>query len=89
MSGVFSLGGDEVALRTSAGTEEHVLRIRVADEGLKSLVKKLKRTDPSQRIIQLVEQDQAEFCVSVALENVKVVFTIFDSLVTKKLTRMP
>ena len=54
---------------------------------LKDLVKKI---DPNQRIIQLVERrDQgAEF--GMALENGKVVFNIYDSDVTKYgLTRMP
>jgi hypothetical protein len=84
----FALEGDGVALQTRAGTEEPVLRIHVADEGLKALVKKIERTDPSHRIIQLVERDQAEF--GMALEDGKVVFDIFDSLVTKYgLTRMP
>ena len=84
----FDLEGDGVALQTSTGTEEHVLRIHVADEELKTLVKKIERTDPSHRIIQLVEQDQAEF--GMALEGGKVVFNIFDPLVTKYgLTRMP
>ena len=84
----FALEGDGVALQISAGTEEDVLRIHVADEGLKALVKEIKRTDPSHRIIQLVEQDQAEF--GMALEGGKVVFDIFDPLVAKHgLTRMP
>ena len=84
----FALKGDGVALQTTAGTEEHVLRIHVADEELKALVKKIERTDPSHRIIQLVEQGQAEF--GMALEDGKVVFNIFDSFVTKYgLTRMP
>ena len=84
----FALKGDGVALQISAGTDEHVLRIHVADEGLKALVMKIKRTSPSHRIIQLVEPDQAEF--GMALEEGKVVFDIFDSLVTKYgLTRMP
>ena len=84
----FALEGDGVALEISVGTEEHVLRIHVADEGLKSLVKKIERNDPSRRIIKLVERDQAEF--GMALEDGKVIFDIFDSLVTKYgLTRMP
>ena len=84
----FTLEGDGVALQISARTEEHVLRIHVADEGLKALVKEIKRTDPSHRIIQLVEQDRAEF--GMALKDGKVIFDIFDSLVTKYgLTRMP
>ena len=79
------LEGDGVALQTSAGTEEHALRIHVADEGLRSLIKNI---GPSHRIIQLVERDQAEF--SMALEDGKVVFDILDSLVTKYgLIRMP
>jgi hypothetical protein len=85
----FALEGDGVALQTSAGTEEHVLRIHVADEGLKAIVKQIKRTDLNHRIIQLVERDQAaEF--GMALEDGKVVFDIFDPLVTQYgLTRMP
>ena len=84
----FILEGDGVALQTSAGTEEHLLRIHVADKGLKALVKKIERTDPRHRIIQLVERDQAEF--GMALEGGKVVFNIFDSSVTRYgLTRMP
>ena len=84
----FALEGDGVALQTSAGTEEYVLRIHVPDEVLKALVKEMERTDPSHGIIQLVEQDQAEF--GMALEDGKVVFNIFDPLVTKYgLTRMP
>ena len=83
----FALEGDGVALQTGAGTED-VLRIHVADEGLKALVKKIERANPSHRIIQLVERDQAEF--GMALEDGKVVFDIFDPLVTKYgLTRMP
>ena len=73
---VFSLGRDGVTPQTSAWTEEHVLRIYVADEGLKALVKKIERTDPSHRILQLVEQNQAEF--GMALEDGKDVFDIFD-----------
>ena len=84
----FDLEGDGVAFQISAGTEEHVLRIHVADEGLKALVKKVERTDPSHRIFQLVERDRAEF--GMALEDGKVVFDIFDPLVTKYgLSRMP
>ena len=84
----FALEGDGVALQTSTGTEEHVLRIHITDEELKTLVKKIERTDPSQRIIQPVERDQAEF--GMALEDGKVIFDIFDPLVTKYgLTRMP
>ena len=84
----FVLEGNGVARQTSAGTEEHVLRIYVADEGLKALVEKIEKTDLSHRIIQPVERDQAEF--GMALEDGKVVFDIFDPLVTKYgLTRMP
>ena len=84
----FALEGDGVALQISVGTEEHVLRIHVADEGLKTLVKKIERIHPSHRMIKLVERDQAEF--GMALEDGKVVFDIFDSHVTKYgLTRMP
>ena len=82
----FALERDGVALKSRAGTEERV-RIYVPDESLKILVKKI---DPNQRIIQLVERrDQgAEF--GMALENGKVVFNIYDSNVTKhRLTRMP
>ena len=84
----FALKGDGVAFQTSTGTEEHVLRIYVAEERLKALVKKVKRTDPNHRIIQLVKRDQAEF--GMALKNGRVVFDILDPLVTKYgLTRMP
>ena len=84
----FVLKGNGVALQIGAGTEEHVLRIYVADERLKALVNKIERADPSQKTIQLVEQDQAEFGMS--LEGGNVVFDIFDPLVTKYgLTRMP
>ena len=84
----FALEEDGVALQTSAGTEEHVLRIHVADEDLKAIIKKIRKTDLNHRIIQLVERDQAEF--GMALEDGKVVFDIFDPLVTKYgLTRMP
>jgi hypothetical protein len=80
----FVLEGDGVARQTSAGTQEPVLRIHVADE-LKALVEDIERT---LRIIQLVERKQAEFCM--ALEDGKVVFDILDTLVTKYgLTRMP
>ena len=83
----FVLEGDGVARQTSAGTQVPVLRIHVADE-LKALVEDIKRTDQSRRIIQLVERKQAEF--GMALEDGKVVFDIFDPLVTKYgLTRMP
>ena len=84
----FALEGDGVALQISVKTEKHVLRIHVADEALKALVKKIKRTDPSHRIIKLVDRDQAEF--GMALEDGKVVFDNFDSLVTEYgFTRMP
>jgi hypothetical protein len=85
----FVLKGDGVARQISAGTgEEHILRIYVADEKLKALVKQIERTDPLHRIIQPVEKDQAEF--GMAVEDGKVVFDIFDPLVTKYgLTRMP
>jgi hypothetical protein len=49
----FALERDGVAFKSRTGTEEQV-RDHVADEGLKDLVKKI---DPSQRIIQLVERD--------------------------------
>ena len=79
-----ALEGDGVALKSRPGTEER-LRIYVADENLKNLVKKI---DPYQIIIQLVEQDRADF--GMALENGKVVFDIYDPDVTKfGLTRMP
>ena len=79
-----ALERDGVALKSRLGTEERV-RIHVADEGLKNLVKKL---DPNQRTIQLVEQNRADF--GMALENGKVVIDIYDSNVTKYgLTRMP
>ena len=84
----FNLEGDGIALQTRAGTEEHVLGIHVTEDWLKDLVKKVERTDPSHRIIQLVEKDQAEF--GMALEHGKVVFDIFDTVVTKYgFTRMP
>jgi hypothetical protein len=78
----FALERDGVA---RARTEGQV-RIHVADESLKNLVKKI---DPNQRIIRLVERDHgAEF--GIALENGKVVFNIYDSDVTRYgLTRMP
>ena len=81
----FALERDGVALKSRAGTEERV-RIHVADESLKDLVKKI---DPNQRIVQLVERDHgADF--GITLENGKVVFDIYDSDVTKYgLTRMP
>ena len=79
-----ALERDGVALKSRLGTEERV-RIHVADEGLKNLVKKL---DPNQRTIQLVERNRADF--GMALENGKVVIDIYDSDVTKYgLTRMP
>jgi hypothetical protein len=82
----FVLKGDGVARQTSAGTQVPVLRIHVADK-LKALVEDIKRADKSHRI-QLVERKQAEF--GMALEDGKVVFDIFDSLVTNYgLTRMP
>ena len=85
----FYLKGDGVAIQTSTGTKEHMLRIHVADEGLKALVKKIERTDPSHRIIQLVERDQAEFGMALDKDR-KVVFDIFDPLVREYgLTRMP
>ena len=80
----FALDGDCVALKSRAGREEQVL-VHVADLSLKNLVKKI---DSNQKIIQLVERDQAEF--GMALENGKVVFNIYDSEVRKYgLTRMP
>ena len=84
----FALEGDGVARQISVGIEEQVLRIYVADEKLKALVKQIERADQNHRIIQLVERDQAEF--GMALEDGNVVFDIFDPLVTKYgLTRMP
>jgi hypothetical protein len=81
----FALERDGVALKSRAGTEERV-RIHVADGSLKNFVKKI---DPNQRIIQLVERDHgAEF--GIALEKGRVVFNIYDSDVTRYgLTRMP
>ena len=81
----FALEQDGIALKSRAGAEERV-RIHVADENLKDLVKKV---DPNHRIIRLVEQDDgAEF--GIALENDKVVFNTYDPDVTKYgLTRMP
>ena len=81
----FAIEQDGLALKSRAGTEERV-RIHVTDESLEYLVK---RIDPNQRIVQLVERDHgAEF--GIALENEKVVFNIYDSDVTKHgLTRMP
>ena len=80
----FALNRDGVALKKK-GTEGE-LRVYVADESLKDLVKKI---DPNQRIIQLVEWDHgAEF--GMALEDGKVVFDIYDPDVTiYGLTRMP
>jgi hypothetical protein len=80
-----ALDQDGVVLKSRAGTEE-LVRIHVADESLKDLVRKI---DPNQGIIQLVERDDgAEF--GMALENGKVVFNIYDSDVTKYgFTRMP
>jgi hypothetical protein len=87
-TGRFALEGDGAARQTSAGTEEHVLRIYVADEKLKALVKQIERTDPLHSIIQPVEKYQAEF--GIAVEGGQVVFDIFDPLVIKYgLTRMP
>jgi hypothetical protein len=87
-TGRFAFEGDGVARQISAGTEEHVLCIYVADEKLKALVKQIKKTDPLHSIIQPVEQDKAEF--GMAIEGGKVVFDIFDPLVIKYgLTRMP
>jgi hypothetical protein len=84
----FVLEGDGVARQISAGFGERVLPIYVADEKLKALVKQIERTDPLHSIIQPVEKDQAEF--GMAVEDGKVVFDIFDPLVTKYgLTRMP
>ena len=80
-----ALERDGIALKSRAGTEERV-RIHVADGNLKNLVKKI---DPNQRTIQLVERDhEAEF--GIAFEKGKVVFNIYDSDVTRYgLTRMP
>ena len=81
----FALRRYGVAFMTYPGTDECV-RIYVADERLKDLVKKI---DPNQRIIRLVDQDRrAEF--GIALKNGKVVFNIYDPDVTRhRLTRMP
>ena len=81
----FALSRDGVALKSHAGKEEQV-RVYVADESLKDLVKEI---DPNQRTVQLVERDnEAEF--GMALENGNVVFNIYDSDVTRYgLTRMP
>ena len=74
--------GHGVAVKFPAETEERV-RIYVADENLKDI---LKRIGPDQ--IQLVERNRAEF--GMALENGKVVFNIYDPDVTKHgLSRMP
>ena len=84
----FTLERDGVAFKSCAGTEEQI-RIYVADEGLKNLVKNI--VDPHQRTIRLVKRDRdcrADF--GMALENGKVVFNIYDPDVTKYgLTRMP
>ena len=82
----FDPGRDAVALKSRVGTEERV-RIHVADNSLKDIVKKI---DPNQ--IQLVQverwEDGAEF--GIALEKGKVVFNNYDSDVMKHgLTRMP
>ena len=81
----FPLDRDGVAFKSCPGTKEQ-LRIHVADQSLKDLVRKI---DPNQRIIKLVERDRgAEF--GIALENGKAVFNIYDSDVTKYgLTRIP
>jgi hypothetical protein len=79
-----ALDQDGVALKSRAGREE-LVGIHVADKSLKDLVKKI---DPNQRIVQLVERDRAEFGMS--LENGKVIFDNYDSDVTKYgVTRMP
>ena len=80
----FALGQGGVALKSRSGTEE-LVRVYVADESLKDFVKKI---DPNQKIIQLVERDHgAEF--GMALENGKVIFNNYDSDVAKYgLTRM-
>jgi hypothetical protein len=78
----FDLEQDGVALKSRSGEDEQ-LRIHVADERLKDL---LKNIDPS---IQLVDRDYGAY-FGIALENGKVVFDIYDSDVTKYgLTRMP
>ena len=77
-----ALEQDGIAFKSRGGTEERV-RVYVEDQILKDIVK---RIDPNQ--IQLVEQDRAEF--GMTLENKKVVFDIYDPDVTKYgLTRMP
>ena len=79
-----TLEGDGVALKSRVGTAEQ-LRIHVADMSLENLVRKI---DPNQIIIQLVEQDKADF--GMALEKGKVIFNIYDPDVRKfGLTRMP
>ena len=86
MKSRFALEHDGVAFMTCSGIEERV-RIHVADESLKDLVKKI---DPNQTIIRLVERDRAEFGIALDSEYGKVVFDIYDSDVTKYgLTRMP
>ena len=79
----FALEQDGVALKSRAGTEERV-RIHVADDSLKDLVKKI---SPNQ--IRLVERFHgADF--GMTLEGGKVVLNIYDSNVTKYgLTHMP
>ena len=72
---------DGIVIKSRAGTEERV-RVYVADESLKDLVRSINSNQ-----IQLVERDRAEF--GMALENKKVVFNIFNSNVRKYgLTRM-
>ena len=85
MKSRFALKRDGVAFMTCSGAEERV-RIHVADESLKDLVKKI---DPKWKIIRLVERDRRpEF--GIALEDGEVVFNIYDPVVTKYgLTRMP
>ena len=80
-----ALEGVGVAQKSRVGTEEQV-RIHVADESIRDLVKKI---DSNSIIVQLVERNHgAEF--GIALENGKVVFDIYDFDVTKYgLTRMP
>ena len=86
MKSKFTLKQDGVAFMTCSGTDERV-RIHVADKRLKDLVKK---TDPKERIIWLVERDHgAEFGIALDRSG-KVVFNIYDPVVTKYgLTRMP
>ena len=79
----FVLEGEGVVRPT-----QEPLRIHVVHDELKALVDDIKRTDPSHRIIRLVERDRAEF--GMALEDGKVVIDILDAVVTKYgLTRMP